>query len=282
MRKVIQFPLTRLLIWVGLMVPWYYGLQATHLPWRIVYWSLAVGAALAAMFVGRVVEGRPLRDVGFGARHLARDMAGGFALAGLTMGAIMGIMALFGWYRVTGFAWNGQAVALVLVSYFFTGLVEEVAMRGVLFRIVEESLGSWISLGLSALIFGLMHLGNENASLTAALAISVEAGVLFAAAYMLTRSLWLAIGLHWGWNFFQGPVFGAPVSGGAGYSILHAGVNGPAVATGGAFGPEAGLVALAVGTGVGLWLLVLAARRGQVAAPFWRRGRAPAVTQMRA
>jgi membrane protease YdiL (CAAX protease family) len=273
--RVLRFPLTRLLIWLAIFVPFYIVNDKQIIKWPYSYWLLAICVALAAMFVGRVVEGRPVREVGFGARHLVRDLLGGFALAGLMMGAIIGVMALAGWYRITAFPGNWRWVGLMFVSSLGTGLLEETATRGVLFRIVEEGLGSWISLLISGLIFGLLHLTNPNASLTAALAISVEAGLMLAAAYMLTRSLWLAIGIHWGWNFFQGPVFGAPVSGGGGPAMVKASITGPALFTGGPFGPEAGLVALAVGTGVGLWLLIAAIRRGQVVAPFWRRRPAP-------
>jgi hypothetical protein len=82
------------------------------------------------------------------------------------------------------------------------------------------------------------------------------AGLLLAFCYVRTGKLWLSIGLHVGWNFFEGVVFGFPTSGVTIYSLLHIHVTGPALWTGGAFGPEAGLIilpALAIGAGL-VWL----------------------------
>lgn len=130
---------------------------------------------------------------------------------------------------------------------------------------MEEWLGSWWALALSALLFGLLHLPNQNSSLFAALCIAVEAGILLGAAFMLTRNLWLAIGIHWAWNLFEGPVFGTPVSGGAWEeSFVRPVIQGPTLLTGGAFGPEASLYCLLVATAAGVILLWQAVRRGQV------------------
>jgi uncharacterized protein len=88
---------------------------------------------------------------------------------------------------------------------------------------------------------------------------------------MLTRSLWLAVGIHWGWNFVQGPVFGAAVSGGESEGLFKPVISGPEWATGGAFGPEGGLLALVLCTAAGVVMLVMAHRRGRVVLPSWRK-----------
>ena len=103
----------------------------------------------------------------------------------------------------------GTALAIQLGA----AVVEELLLRGVMFRVIEQSLGSWVALVLSALFFGLLHAGNPNATWAAALGLSLQAGVLLAAAYMVSRSLWLPIGLHWGWNAVQAGVVGGTVSG---------------------------------------------------------------------
>ena len=134
--------------------------------------------------------------------------------------------------------------------------------------------GSWIAIILSALFFGLTHLMNPGATLFGALAIALEAGTLLGAAYMLTRRLWLAIGIHWAWNFFEGPFFGATVSGtgsNAGKALITSTINGPSIWTGGAFGPEAGLAALLVCLATGPLFLILVLRQKQVITPAWRR-----------
>jgi hypothetical protein len=137
------------------------------------------------------------------------------------------------------------------------------------FRIIEQALGSWIALGISAVIFGALHLLNLGATLANAAAITVEGGVLLAAAYMLTRRLWLCIGLHIAWNFTQGGIFSVAVSGGSSEGLLQARMVGPDWLTGGRFGAEASVVAWVICAAAGITLLVLAVRKGRVVRPSW-------------
>ena len=120
------------------------------------------------------------------------------------------------------------------------------AVRGVVFRRLEQGLGTTIALVISAVLFGLMHAGNRGATWISTLAIVLESGVLLGLAYTATRSLWLPIGLHFGWNFTEGGIFGAAVSGGQNTGLIVAPLSGSPLITGGAFGPEASLAALIV------------------------------------
>jgi hypothetical protein len=125
---------------------------------------------------------------------------------------------------------------------------------------------------VTSAFFGLAHIMNPGATWFAAVAIAFEAGILLGGAYMLTRRLWLAIGLHAGWNFTQGWIFSVPVSGGkAPEGLLLVQRHGPEWLTGGAFGLEASAVAMVVATSAGCVLLWLAHRRGRFVAPMWAR-----------
>jgi membrane protease YdiL (CAAX protease family) len=126
------------------------------------------------------------------------------------------------------------------------GLAEEVALRGVVFRVVEEWLGTAAALAISALLFGLLHLGNPHATWWSSLAIAIEAGVLLAVAFTVTRRLWLPIGIHAAWNWTQSAVFGAAVSGTSSVGWLRGQLHGPEILTGGEFGPEASLPAVVI------------------------------------
>jgi len=143
-------------------------------------------------------------------------------------------------------------------------------MRAIVFRIIEASLGSWFALVISAILFGLMHLPNSNATLGAAAAIMIEAGVMLAAAYMLTRRLWLCIGIHAAWNFTQGGIFSIAVSGTASQGLLSGSLQGPGWLTGGQFGVESSLLAVLVCSAMGVYLLVRAQHAGKIARPFWQ------------
>jgi len=155
------------------------------------------------------------------------------------------------------------------------GVAEEIVLRGVLFRYVESLLGTWASVAISAVIFGGLHLSNENATLTGAVAIALEAGVMFAVLYALTRSLWVVVGVHAGWNLMQGLGLGIVVSGSSdtGMGFLVSNPTGPEFVSGGGFGIEASVVSVVV------WLLVAAylswrlVRTGGVVAPAWVRHR---------
>jgi membrane protease YdiL (CAAX protease family) len=216
----------------------------------------------------RVVERRPVAELALvGA---AGEAARGVALGALLFCATIGLIALFGAYHVVGTNPWTDLLPMLGVS-IASGVVEELLFRGLVFRIIEESLGSVLALFVSALIFGLLHLANPNATFLAGLAIAIEAGVLLGAVYMLTRRLWLAMGVHFAWNFTQGGLFGVPVSGNDFPGLVQSTLSGPAWLSGGAFGAEASVFAVLVGLGASAYVLWRVRQRGGVVAPFWRR-----------
>lgn len=143
-----------------------------------------------------------------------------------------------------------------------TGVAEEIIFRGVVFRVMEEGFGTLAGLLFSAALFGALHGFNPGASVVSSVAIAIEAGVLLAAAYTATRSLWLPIGLHFGWNFAEGGFFGAAVSGNTVHGLLSSTPSGNPLWSGGAFGPEASIVAVGVCVTAAAVFLVMTVRRG--------------------
>ncbi len=240
--------------------------------------AAAMLSALVACFVGwgayalyvRWVEKRPL--VEFGRHGALRELGAGLLLGASLFGLCVGVLALMGNYRITGTRELGMLWVPIWIA-LASGTIEEILFRGVIFRLLEESLGTWIALTISAALFGAIHIGNPNATLLAAVAIAFEAGVMLAAAYVLTRRLWLAMGIHAAWNFTQSGIFSVPVSGFPIQGVFIGELRGPAWLSGGAFGVEASVVAFAVCTAAGIALLLMAHRRGRFIAPFWRRGR---------
>jgi len=279
-RRILLFPLTLLLIAAALLagsaIAIFAILGAFKLPTGpLARESVLAGCALFTfVIVGRLIERRTFAELGFG-RGFLRDMGIGLALGAGIISLVIGLLALFGWYQVIGpgaLAGAGIVTNLsVVLLFLLVALFEEIAFRGLLFRIVENGLGSWGALLVSAVFFGGAHLGNPGATLGSSIAIALEAGVLLGAIYMATRSLWMVIGVHWAWNYFEGPVFGTQVSGYDIPSLLHSVTDGPVLWTGGAFGPEAGLFAVIVGGIVGAIFIWLAIRRGRVIAPLWAR-----------
>ncbi|HEY0247616.1 MAG TPA: type II CAAX endopeptidase family protein [Gryllotalpicola sp.] len=198
-------------------------------------------------------------------RAAAPGLAWGVLLGLALFSAVIAVIALAGGYRVLGIGSIPGAVAY-FGAMWTIGVSEEVIFRGALFRLVEEGAGTWVALAASALVFGGAHLLNAHATVWGALAIAIEAGVLFGAVYAATRTLWLVIGLHFAWNFAEGGIYGAIVSGNdqGTTSILRAGFSGPTLLTGGDFGPEASLVSIIVCLIPAVIFLVLAHRRGRI------------------
>ena len=190
------------------------------------------------------------------------DLGFGLALGAALMTAIFAVELALGWVTVSGVLVAGPLgfgpeFALVLVTVLWVGLYEELMTRGfVLTNLAEGFRLSWpvevgrpVAVGvatlLSSALFGALHAANPNATLLSSVAIGV-AGVMLALGYVLTGDLAIPVGLHVTWNLFQGAVYGFPVSGlGIDVSVVAVEQGGPRIATGGAFGPEAGLIGLA-------------------------------------
>lgn len=199
-----------------------------------------------------------------------KDTALGFAGGATLITACVALAALAGVYAIEGKGGGSDVLFIVVVTGAYAGFFEELLLRGIVFRWLEELFGSWIALALSSLIFGFLHAANPNATFFSSLAIAIEAGTLLGAAYMLTRNLWLAIGIHAGWNVLQG-LWDVPISGNDVDGLVQARLEGPELLAGAGFGLEATVFALVVATGAGIWLLVKAVKAGRIVQPMWSR-----------
>jgi membrane protease YdiL (CAAX protease family) len=171
---------------------------------------------------------------------------------------VVGVIALFGGYRIEGVA-SVEGMLTVIGMSVTVAVTEEVLYRGIVFRLIAGRFGPVLALIVSALLFGATHLVNPGATLWGALAVALEAGLMLAAAFLLTRSLWLPIALHLAWNSVSVGVFGTIGSGGEAREGLLRGVfSGPDWLTGGAFGAEGSVVAIVICSAATVVLLILA------------------------
>ncbi|GGZ26041.1 CPBP family intramembrane metalloprotease [Streptomyces nitrosporeus] len=245
-------------------------------PWLQLAAGLLVSVAAVFVYgwVVRRTEHRPPTEV---ARAGAVPAFGRGLLIGFVLfGAVITNIFVNARYEVDGL--GSPAGAVGLFGFMAAAAVmEELLFRGVLFRITEERFGTWIAMALTAVLFGAAHLLNPNASLWGATAIAVEAGGMLAAAYVATRTLWLPIGLHFGWNFAAAGVFSTEVSGNdTAQGLLDATVSGPELITGGEFGPEGSVYAVLFGVLATVVFLWLARRRGRLVPLRGRAGRVAA------
>ena len=178
------------------------------------------------------------------------DLIFGFLLSGLMMGLMFLALYAFGWIKFQGLAWpQDQFTVFTQLSllFFGTGAMvgwwEELVFRGYLLQNLEEGVGLKWAIGISCVLYGVIHLLNPNANLLSGLLIAAI-GYLRIFGWLRTRQLWLSMGMHAGWNFFQGPIFGFAVSGRESFTLFELEIIGPNWITGGAFGPEAGFIAV--------------------------------------
>jgi membrane protease YdiL (CAAX protease family) len=212
-------------------------------------WQLASRVVLAIGFCALM-----LGLYGLMSRHLesrrptelAWRGAGPHLLRGVATGALL-FTTLYTLLTIIGFArveWAGalERAAIALLAAAMAAVGEELLFRGVLFRLAETAFGTAVALVLSAVLFGVMHAYAPGATLLSMTVIALEAGLLLGAAFAASRTLWFPIGLHAGWNFTEGGIFGIAVSGTPSHGLLSVTLSGPDLWTGGGFGPEASAV----------------------------------------
>ena len=244
--------------------------EASQVLHYVVYLAVTLSCTWLAR---RVLDRRPFLDIGLRlSRRWWADALFGVSLGGALMACIAFVEWAAGWLQFRGFAWQDlnwaqllSSFAMALVVYVAVAINEELMIRGYVMQNLGEGLNMTWALLISSALFGLLHLGNPYASWVSTLNIAF-AGVFLATSYLVNRTLWLPMGLHLGWNFFQGTIFGFPVSGVEGFHLVRQTVAGPEWATGGPFGPEAGLTglaAMALGTSlISHWAMVRRRRQG--------------------
>jgi hypothetical protein len=210
-----------------------------------------VAILLATFAARRWLDRRSFVSLGFKLdAHAVKDLVVGFWIPGLLMGLIFVTELALGWLTVDTFAWqsmNAGAWLRILLQglllFTLVGISEELLSRGYHLQNIAEGLNLGWGVVLSSSVFAMLHLANPNSNLFSSIGI-FAAGIFLAYGWIRTRQLWLSIGLHLGWNLFEGTVFGFPVSGLRIESLIRQTTSGPELITGGGFGPEAGLIVL--------------------------------------
>lgn len=226
---------------------------------------IALGGAGVYALLARRLDGRPVTELD--PRNAVGSLRTGTFLGLGLFTATLAVIALFGGYRTEGGVSVGGMLTLLGIMAG-VAVTEEILFRGVIFRVLEELTGTRGALTISALLFGGLHLLNPGATVWGALAIAVEGGLMLGAVYASTRSLWLPIGIHFGWNFAESGLFGTTVSGNddAPTGLVHGILSGPDALTGGAFGPESSFVAILI-CSIPTWVYLRRAARENLLRP---------------
>jgi len=221
---------------------------------------LCVGLSIAAyLFYVRKIEKRKASELS--SKGAVREYCIGMAIGTAILLMVIGVMWISGVFHILGV--NSWTVLIApFAEFLLVACFEEILFRGIIFRIVEKSLGTSKSLLISAALFPLAHMPNAGFSWLA-FAVTAAAGLMFCAAYMQTRRLWLPIGIHFAWNFMSDAVFSLTTSGNQAKGLLQAQLTGPTWLSGGTYGIEASLLSLLVIATLTIYLL----RRASIVNP---------------
>ncbi len=257
-RLLFQFVLMVLLIGLGMLGFQYIWSNPTGIASTVPQF---IGVTASIWIAARLLDKRPLSDYGLNInRQWWTEFLAGVFIASIAVGFIFIIEWFAGWLMITGYGWEtpdntafGWRIAGLFAAMLMVGFYEELFSRGYQILNLAEGLhyptigtrgAVAIALVLTSLLFGLLHFFNPSASVISTFNI-VLAGVVLGVPYILTGSLALSAGLHFSWNFVMGGIVGFPVSGMKfKASIIQINQQGLELWTGGAFGPEAGLLGL--------------------------------------
>ncbi|MEY2479345.1 MAG: protease family protein [Verrucomicrobiota bacterium] len=244
------------LLWAGLSTPLVLPVISKTVPhggalplWLRLYIETvsAITILIAAWVMLRFVDRRSFISLGFGNRNLLRDSLIGLAVGLGMMTACAVLLLIFGWATWSASGTFAQsALAMATLAMLINTVTQEVMVRGYAQQTIQSRFGAMNGVIFSALFFLTLHVGAIQNQILPAISL-FAAGILLGAAYAVSRNLWLPIALHFGWNVLQGPVLGQPVSGqalDAGSRLLQ--IAGPPLMTGGKFGIEGGLIAIAI------------------------------------
>jgi hypothetical protein len=188
-----------------------------------------------------------------------RTIGIGWLVSTVYFSTVMACLYLSGNYVVTSVQFNLDSQLCWLGIFLLVGISEEIACRGIIFRLISDKWNVATGLVVSALLFGFLHIFNEGATVWSSLALALNSGWLMAIAYAYHQTIWVPIGMHWGWNYIQGNIFGCSVSGQAtGLTpLITPSISGPDILTGGEFGPEASIITIVIGIAISIVYTVL-------------------------
>ena len=280
-QKILHFPLTKIIIGllvcgvivsVGqLLVGKLLNLTALDKDFKNLITGLVVAvlAIVSYTYLFKFYEKREITE--FSKNGVLKSLILGIILGVVLQSLTILVIYLKGSYSIISI---NPILFLVppLTMAFTSSIFEETLMRGIIFRITEEKLGSYFALIITAVLFGAMHLANPNSSLIAAIGLAIQAGLLLASAYIYSRNLWFPIAIHFAWNFTQSAIFGANVSGNTiSKTLITSKIEGAEWFTGGQFGPEGSIQATVFCLIATIILLTLSHKEGKIIEPYWKK-----------
>lgn len=203
------------------------------------------GAISSVIIVWRFLDKKPASELGFTSyKPGVERLLAGLAAGAVSMSLVFTILLISGNVSLIGSLSSpniSPALLSGLIAFIGVGIAEEAFSRGYCMAVLKQTGSIPVMILVSSAIFSLLHLGNSNVSLTGLINIFLV-GILLSLMFIRTGSLWMPIGFHTTWNYFQGSVFGLEVSGSGQTGMYITKLTSENLINGGAFGPEGGLV----------------------------------------
>jgi membrane protease YdiL (CAAX protease family) len=280
--RIITFPIIRIIIalicvevstWVLRSLAEYFlytlSVQDGILKTLIVFMVRVSAVYFAYILFVRFFEKRKATELQFDRKMPKEIFMGGF-IGLVCIVIVMGSMWLLGFYSIISM---NKITAIIPAFTFdlFSVVNQDIVFFGIIFRITEERLGSWIAIFFASLLFGFIHLSYPDFALWQVIFQSIEAGILFSGFYILTRRLWMIIGFHFIWNFIQFGIMGIHKMAMQPTPLINSELSGPHLLTGGAVGPEGSIITLILCSSLGLYFVYKAISKNRIVPPFWQK-----------
>jgi hypothetical protein len=282
--KVIQFPLVRIIIAFLFLCPVFLlnkvfrSVVTSSAPAEMrTYFAYAEAIVFFFVFLtayglyAKFIEKRKAFEIS--SKLGCKEFGKGFFISVVLVGAVVAYMAVIGNYMIAGWNPDKKVVIDLFIKFMIGALLEEIIFRLIIFRLTEELLGTWIALIIQAVLFGFAHMANDNSTLFTSFSVIIVGGIIYTGAFMYTRRIWLVLGLHAGWNYFQSGIFGMPNSGTAYKGLIFPDIRGEEWITGGSWGIEASYMAILVVLIAGVYFIIKAKNANQIILPVWIRKR---------
>lgn len=281
LQKIIYFPLTKMIVGILVVVgcvalcEWARNLFPNNSPLSIETKNFIIAileseiALLSYIFLFRFYERRHIKELSLSG--FWKNATLGFLAAMILQSLAIFIIYLYGGYTII----HINPVSFLLPGFtaaITAGFVAEILLRGIVFRLTEEKLGTVIALLVSALIFVIAHVGANGATFFTVLATVIQAGVLSSAVYVFARSLWVPIFFHFAWDFAEPSIYGGINPGiSIDKNLFNSKITGPELLTGAQFGPGNSIQSTIFCLIAAIFFLWLSKRKNNFIKPYWRR-----------
>ncbi len=234
---------------------------------KLIQHSISITLLFSAYIIfSKFYERRAVTELSL--RHMPKEMLVGFLMGIGLISLVILVLFLLGYYKVLEFV-SLYVFTVPLLSLLLMAIMEEILFRGIIYRILEQWLGTKIALLIPSLIFGIAHITNENSTIIGMIG-AVIGGLLVSISYTYSKRLWLPISLHLGWNFGQ-IIFGSNLSGMDEFGkMFRASIEGPKFLVGTAFGVEDSILSLIFTLTLFLLILYKSIKNGLIVNTSWK------------